>query len=252
MPNLGLHIGFALEAGVRLGHPMLDEHQGSFLLGCTAPDIRLFAGWKRERTHFFTLATDSTGAGYEGLLRTHPHLEKSERLSRETVAFLLGYMSHLNCDETWIVNVYRRFFGKGSALANDPLVNVLDRALQFELDQRERSSIEDLEGALDRIAGAYAGVDIGFIDRKLLEQWQVVVIERSGRELPWDRFRGLIERVLPTADEAEVDRLLASIPALLERVREHVDEAEIQTFREAAIQAFLDTARRYLNEGQID
>ncbi|MEE9285865.1 MAG: zinc dependent phospholipase C family protein [Dehalococcoidia bacterium] len=249
---MGLHIGFALESGGRLGHPMLKEHQGSFLLGCTTPDIRLFVGWKRERTHFFKLATDPSGAGYDGLLRAHPHLARSEGLSRETVAFLLGYISHLSCDETWIVNVYRRFFGRGSLLAADPMVNVLDRALQFELDRRERQGIDDLEGALDSIAGAYAGVDVGFIDKKLLQQWQEIVIQRSGRELPWRRFRGFVQRVHPQADEDEVDQIVTDVPALLEKVRAHVDDAEIQAFRETAIQAFLDTARQYLNEGQLD
>ncbi|MSQ25784.1 MAG: hypothetical protein EXR49_05885, partial [Dehalococcoidia bacterium] len=61
MPNLGLHIGFALEAAERLGHPLPQEHRGSFLLGSTTPDVRLFAGWERERTHFFKLESDGPG-----------------------------------------------------------------------------------------------------------------------------------------------------------------------------------------------
>lgn len=251
MPNLGLHIGFALEAGKRLGHPLVKERQGGFLLGCTTPDIRLYVGWRRERTHFFDLATDPAGVGIEGLLRAHPHLEKSERLNRETVAFVLGYMSHLSCDEAWICNMYRRFFGKGAPLAADPLVNVLDRALQFELDRRERRTIEDLESALKSIEGAYEGVEIGFIDQDLLREWQQVVIKRSGRDLPWDRFRGYVQRVRPRAGEAEVERVLATVPQLLERVRDHVSDGEVQAFREAAIQRFLDAANRYLGEGQV-
>ncbi|MBI3742929.1 MAG: zinc dependent phospholipase C family protein [Chloroflexi bacterium] len=251
MPNLGLHIGFALEAKKRLRHPVLDEHQGSFLLGCTSPDVRLFAGWQRERTHFFKLATDPAGAGIEGMLRANPHLEKSERLSRETVAFLLGYMSHLNCDETWICDVYRRFFGKGSPMEHDPLVHVLDRALQFELDRRERESIKDLEGALKTIEGAWAGVDVGFIDKPLLQEWQGVVIKRSGRDMPWERFRGFVSRIHPKATDGEVEWIIGNIPALLEKVREHINDDEVQAFRESAIQAFLTSAERYLHEGQI-
>ena len=251
MPNMGLHIGFALEAGRRLGHPVVREHQGSFLLGSTAPDIRLFVGWERERTHFFNLATDQCGAGVEGLLRGNPHLRYSERLSRETTAFLLGYVSHLYTDENWIVQVYRRFFGRGTELANDPLANVLDRALQFELDRRERADILDLEGALLSIQGAYEGVEVGFIDSDLLQQWQQVVISRSGRELPWERFRSFVSRVYREAEEEDVDWIMTRVPAMLEKVRSYVGDEEVRAFREAAIQDFVRSATEYLGEGQI-
>jgi len=248
---LGLHIGFALDAGKRLGHPLVTEHRGSFLLGCTTPDIRLFAGWERERTHFFKLATDPVGAGVEGLLQAHPQLRRSEALSRQTVAFVLGYVSHLTCDETWIVDVYRRFFGPGSPLAADPMVSVLDRAFQFELDRRERSAIEDLEGALQAIAGASAGVEVGFIDGELLSRWQEVVVNRSGRELPWERFRGFVRRVRPRATDEEVEGIVVTAPALIERVRAHIDEAAVRLFRQRSIERFVAAAGRYLSEGQV-
>ena len=63
MPNLGLHIGFALECAKRLGHPAVDSYRGSFLLGATSPDMRLFFGWRRDTTHFFELTRDVEGAG---------------------------------------------------------------------------------------------------------------------------------------------------------------------------------------------
>ena len=234
-----------------LGHPITQEHLGSYLLGCTTPDVRLYAGWKRERTHFFKLATDSSGAGYEGLLRAHPHLGKSERLNRATVAFILGYVSHLNTDETWIVNVYRRFFGAGAELAADPMCNVLDRVLQFELDRQERANIADLEGALEAIGGAYEGIDVGFIEPSLLREWRQVVVERSGRELPWNRFQGFAKRVRPEADDDEIASIMAGLPALLEQVRSHVDDGEVRAFREQALDAFVASAADYLSDGQV-
>ena len=249
MPNLGLHIGFALECGERLGHPLVKDYQGAYLLGCTAPDMRLYFGWERRRTHFFHLVNDSIGDGVRGMLETHPHLRQSERVSRETAAFVVGYMSHLNVDESWICRMYRPFFGRGSPLAGDPLVQVLDRAFQFEMDRRERETVHDLEGALESIKGAYEGVDVGFIDRSELQKWQGIVIDRSGRDLPWERFRGFLRRVRPEADEAEEDRILRDIPALLDKVRDHIDEDEMRTFREAAIDDFVQAATRYLDGG---
>ncbi len=251
MPNLGLHIGFALDCSKRLGPPLLDEHQGSFLLGCTTPDIRLFAGWERERTHFFKLATDPQGAGIEGLLRANPHLQRSEDLSRETVAFMLGYMSHLHTDETWIVQVWRRYFGRGSALASDPRVMLLDRVFQFELDRQERLRIEGLEGAVERIKGAYQGVQVGFIDDDLLRRWQENVIDRLQRDLPWSRFRGLVRRVHRVQDESEIDDVLKGVPEMLEKVQAHLDDADLKTFRQDSIQSWVATAQSYLRDGAV-
>ncbi len=251
MPNMGLHIGFALEAAKKLGNPIVDEHLGSYLLGCTTPDLRLLIGWDREKTHFFKLATDPVGAGVEALFRTHPHLAKFERLTHGTIAFMTGYISHLNADERWIVNVYRRFFGVNSTLVDDPMANVLDRALQFELDRRERANIEDLEGALEKIKIWCDGVDIGFIDQDTLRQWQDVVVARSSRDLPWDRFKGYVLRVLPPEqreDGQRVAEVMASVPALLERVMSHVPEEELRGFRQKALDDFLTVARGYLIE----
>ncbi len=252
MPNLGLHIGFALDCASNLGHPIVEEHRGAFLLGCTTPDIRLFAGWERERTHFFDLARDPRGAGVQGMMESHPHLRSSERLSRETVAFLLGYMTHLHTDETWIVQVWRRFFGRGSALSTDSMVHILDRAFQFELDRSERQQIVDLEGAVESIKGAYAGVEVGFIEGDLLRAWQEAVIDRVGRDLSWDRFRGLIHRVYGPADEAEVDAILAMVPQILEKVRAQVDDSEVRAFRNSSVAAFVESATAYLAEGRIE
>ena len=251
MPNLGLHIGFALECGKRLGHPVVDEYLGSFLLGSTTPDMRLFFGWKRDTTHFFELTRDVEGAGVRNLVELHPELGKSEALSRETVAFMLGYMTHLDVDESWICKMYRGFFGKGAPLADEPLVNVMDRAYQFDMDRRERHSIENLEGALESIKGSYESVDVGFIDRAQLREWQSIVIERSGRDLPWDRFRGFVRRVRPQATEEEAEQIVKDLPALIERVKGHITEDEEGRFREAAIEAFLNHARAYLNGGLV-
>lgn len=251
MPNLGLHIGFAIDAAARLGHPLTKRYRGSYLLGCTTPDIRLFAGWDRDRTHFFNLASDQSGSGLRRLFETHPHLAKSQELTGETVAFMLGYFCHLNIDEAWICEVYRRHFGPGSALAADPLVLVLDRVLQFEMDRAERANIVDLEGELRRIQGACAGVSVGFIDEQLLQQWQEMALTRLGRELPWERFQGYVKRVRPQADEAEVARIAADVPSLLEKVRAYVPLAEIERARESAIQAFVSAARGYLAESSV-
>ena len=247
MPNLGLHIGFALDCAERLGHPLLKEYQGAFLLGSTTPDIRLSLGWDRERTHFFKLDSDVQGTGVPRLLDENPNLRSSERLNRETTAFLLGYMSHLETDETWIVQVWRRFFGEGSTLGQDPLANVYDRLFQFEMDRVERQNVQDLEGAVASIRDAYAGVDIGFIDGPALQKWQHTVVARLDRDLPWERFRTLVSRVHRAVEEDAVDGIMERLPTLLERVHTEINQEELAAFREQAIQAFVSRATTYLD-----
>ncbi|MSQ26407.1 MAG: hypothetical protein EXR49_09145 [Dehalococcoidia bacterium] len=231
-----------------MGHPLPQEHRGSFLLGSTTPDVRLFAGWERERTHFFKLESDGPGAGFAGMVHRHPNLGRSDRLGRETLAFMLGYLSHLAVDEHWIAQVYRRFFGRQSPMAGDPMANVLDRVLQFDMDRAEREGIADLEGALESIKGSYRGVEVGFIDQDLLRRWQEVVIQRTGRELPWERFGGYVRRVRRDVGEDEVERIVQDGPELAARVRSQVSDGELRRFREAALAAFAATAREYMGE----
>ena len=75
MPNSSLHISFADDAARALGHPLLTDYSGSYLLGSTAPDVRNLAGWDRYRTHFFDLANDQPGKGIQGLFDTYPELD---------------------------------------------------------------------------------------------------------------------------------------------------------------------------------
>ena len=94
-------------------------------------------------------------------------------------------------------------------------------------------------------------MEIGFIEKALLQQWQEIVISRSGRDLPWERFRGFVHRVYEPSDNSEVDRILNSVPLMLEKVHAHINDSEIQAFRSKAIEDFLKTANRYLDEGKI-
>ena len=165
MPNTSLHISFADDAARALGHPLLSDYSGSYLLGSTAPDVRNLAGWDRYSTHFFDLAKDEPGKGIQGLFETYPELADAASLGHETRAFVLGYMCHLVTDEYWIAQVYRPYFGKRAS--SDPITNVLDRVLQFDMDKRERNGIRDLDAVLDALKSSDVGVKVSFIDPDL-------------------------------------------------------------------------------------
>ena len=111
LPNLPAHIDLANRAASRLGHPTLDGNLGYFLHGSTSPDIRVITRGRREEYHFAPLDFQDVGTGVKGMFDSHPQLGSSADHDGPTQAFVAGYITHLIADETWIVSMYRPFFG---------------------------------------------------------------------------------------------------------------------------------------------
>ena len=249
MPPVCLHLGIAKEAIERLQHPVLLQYQGSCLLGSTAPDMRIITAATREETHFFDLVDDSYGSSAEGFFDKYPGLHEVAKLNYPTKAFVCGYLSHLVTDEVWICEVYRPFFGEGSALADDPLANVLDRALQFELDRRERADPRKVLEFQGLLADSDKGVEVGFADAATLHQWQEFVYTAVGREPSWDRFPIFAQRFLIAEQKVDAEHLevfLASVRSKVEGILDHVGTQQLAVFREKSIADSVRIAGEYL------
>ncbi len=243
-------MSFAQEAARRLDHPVLNNRMGSFLLGSTSPDIRNMTGWDRYDTHFFHLDSDSPGKGIEGLFKHHPELTEIGKLGRDTKSFIAGYMSHLVTDETWIVDVYRPYFGSASSIADDPMRNVIDRVVQFEMDQRERKLLGPIDDVLGLLKESEREVEISFIDRDALRKWREIVHERSSQEMTWEHFRWFARRGLPSHlkdDQQTLDSVVDDVQSLRQRGRSHVPEQVISDFRSQAIDRFVSILGEYLD-----
>ena len=248
MPNTSLHISFADDAARTLGHPLLSDYSGSYLLGSTAPDVRNLAGWDRYSTHFFDLAKDEPGRGIQGLFETYPELADAASLGHETRAFVLGYMCHLVTDEYWIAQVYRPYFGRKAS--SDPITNVLDRVLQFDMDKRERNGIRDLDGVLEALKSSDVGVKVSFIDSDLLGRWKDVMTERTSMDLGWDNLRRFVRKALPRHlkdDEDTMNSVIDQGPDLLAKAREQAPDQVIAAYRAQAIDRFVVIAGEYLS-----
>ena len=253
MPNLSAHLGMAKEAASRLRHPVIDAHLGSFLLGSVTPDIRIITKGKRDDTHFVDLNFHGMGDGLEGMFRLHPHLAGYGGLSAATASFVIGYASHLLSDELWILGLYRPYFGNrdvyGDALQGD----LMDRALQLELDRREQLALGGLETLRPHIAQAEKGVEIGFISPDTMCEWREWIEGTLDWGFTWERLRFMARRVVargvdPEADrsQAMVDEFLESVPLGLERIYSTIDRQLFEDFRERSISDLLDFARGYL------
>ena len=251
MPPFGMHMTLARELASQVSHRAPLEHPGAYYLGATAPDIRAMTGWDRAQTHFFNLDEFGHQRGVAGLFEAHAELASHGDLGDTTVAFLLGYISHLEMDETWICDVYRPCFGERSPLKGDMLANLLDRILQFELDRQGRcdaGAVDDIRGALS----AYELVDVetGLVDRDTLTRWRDVLIEVLGRTLEWERFGRTASRHLKAygvESEADLAHFMSNIPDLLDQSVREVTPERLASFQERARDRALEAIREYLS-----
>lgn len=249
MPPICLHLSIASEAASQLDHSVVKQRLGSYFLGSTAPDIRLIIGASREETHFIPLESEEGVSGVKPLFESYPELARTDDLNVATRSFVAGYLSHLVTDETWIYQIYRPFFGKSSPFGGDPLSNLLDRALQFELDSREQADKEAMRAIGTELFHSNFGVALSLIDAVSLEWWRDFVIAGTLREPTRDRFRVFAERYLAfgqKVEPAQIEPFLASFDSRLKQVLEIVPQERLQAFRECAIASSVAAAREYL------
>ena len=250
MPPLGMHLTLAHGLAPRLSHPALRAEPGAFYLGATAPDIRALTRWDRARTHFFDLSDLGEQRGVEGIFREHPELASPEHLSQSTVAFLCGYISHLEMDEAWICDVYRPCFGEHSPLKGDVLANLLDRVLQHELARREREDGAAVEEIRRDLLASAVDMVTGFIDNETLLRWREISANLLSQPWDWDRFGVIASRHLRAygvESEADLAHFLRNIPALLDQSIRQVTTERIEAFQERSSQRALAAMQEYLS-----
>lgn len=250
MPPLGMHMTLARELARQVGHSALEADPGAYLLGATTPDIRVITRWDRARTHFFDLDCFGEQSSVRAVFAAHPELSEASRLDSSTVAFICGYVSHLEMDEAWILEVYRPCFGEGSALKGEVLANVLDRVLQYELDRREREDPDVLEEIRDHLLNTTCDVAISFIDRETLLRWRDVSSDVIGQPPTWDRFGRVASRHLRdygVETEADVAHFMRNVPDLLDQSIREVTPERLAAFEERSRRRAAEAIREYLS-----
>ena len=248
MPNLPAHIMLARRAAERLKHPAIDAHMGYFLLGSTAPDVRVITRRSREEYHFAPLDFESVGTGVSGLFKAHPELSSASAQPEPMVAFIAGYLTHLMADEVWIVDMYRSFFGNRQVFEDGAFGDVMDRALQIELDRRAWTEAEaarrDIESSID-------GLDVGFIPPETLREWQKWVLGVFDRGFSWERLKFMANRISRGDDTHPAHDLarefLDSVQDGLERLYEAVPQGKLADYEDRALDELTRTVGDYLS-----
>lgn len=251
MPGLRLHLTVARDLANEMGSPLVDAERGPYYLGATTPDIRALTRWDRERTHFFKLDEFGEQSGVHRMFEEEPALRDAAALDRPTAAFMAGYISHLVMDEDYICQIYRPMFGERSALSGDVMADVMDKALQWDVEradcERDMARLEEIRIVL---AESAVEVNVEFIARETLEQWRDIsasamsalpsverLVQFLGRRLPEFRFE----------DETEAAKFAERIPPLLERTWEHVGPERIESYLRDTRERARTAIREYLS-----
>jgi hypothetical protein len=250
MPLLYLHLSIAWEAAGLMHHPLVEANMGSYLVGSISPDVHFVSGISRQETHFFALDEEYCASGTIAIFQHHPYLSMGNDIDDRTKAFVAGYLSHLVTDEAWILDIYRPFFGTSSPMGDDPLANVFDRLLQFDIDRREREDTARLESIREAICNWEPTVSIGFIDSDNLRKWRDFGCATVFREASLEDFPVYARNFLLPSNKIGAERLepfLSTIYDKLEWAIQYVTPGRLSGFREKAISQSAAAAREYLN-----
>ena len=252
MPPITLHMILARRLAEALPEDSLPSESGHYLLGATAPDIRILTRADRRTTHFFDLSVFDHQDSVAGFFEAQDHLADPSRLNDETRAFVAGYLTHLVLDEQYITGIYRRFFYPHDTMGGPLRANVMDRLLQFELERAHGDA--ELRGNLcDALACTIDTIDAGFVDGETLERWRQVARDIAERGMDWDRARGMIENHLRRSglddSDGELSGFLDSLPDLLGETIGHVTSVEVDAFIERSTGAAAAAVARYLECG---
>ena len=247
MPNTAVHIDLACKAVEQLDHPVLNRHLGHVAFGSTAPDIRAITREPRDLYHFAGLDFEQVGAGISSMTAAHPDLFDLSSLEEETQAFLAGYVSHLILDETWITEMYRPFFGNTEVFEDNVIGQVMDRALQIELDRESRPFALNV---LQEIDAARSGINVSFLRPDALNEWCDWVIDRIERPVSMDRLRFMAGRIARW-DESHpaytvAEDFLDSVPDGMSKLYDRVPRRHVERFKALAAERVSSVMSDYM------
>ncbi|UCH86303.1 MAG: hypothetical protein JSU97_07150 [Dehalococcoidia bacterium] len=250
MPALALHAAVASRIADQLRHRALDVDAGSLYLGATAPDIHILMGWERERTHFFDLREFGEQSAVAAMFKAHPALARPAELSPSTVAFVCGYISHLVMDEIWINDVYRPFFSRSSPMAGDNRANIMDRAVQYDLDRQARADRQAMSNIVKEIARPVQDLEVDFIDEGALGRWRELMVESLNHSPDWERFRyfgGRALKGLGVDTPAAIAEFVKTLPDLVAEATDYLSRERLDAFLERSLNEGREAIKEYLD-----
>jgi hypothetical protein len=249
MPNLTAHLDLGLAIAGKLRNSNVHRYLGSFLLGCTAPDIRVITKEPREETHFSSLHFENIGEGVRMMFQQYPSLSPIKQLNGPTRAFVAGYASHLIADETWVALLFRPYFGNTDVFPDLRWGKFLDRALQLQMDRLALESSNFLRFVQQHLTTAIVDVDVEFIPLDVLAQWSDWVVDMLRRPFTWDRLQRMVWRAYKPGDPdgvQVVEYFLNDVERSIQDIYKCLPEDAIAQFRSKTVNEYLSIMKEHI------
>ncbi len=250
MPNLVAHIGFGLDCIGLEEDSIISNNLGSFLLGCCSPDVRIVTKLSRDRTHFVPISNKVIGTGTHNLFKENPKLLDKNSLNAVTKSFLAGYILHLVADETWIITMYRPLFGNRQIFPNKIIGNIMDRAMQLDMDRETHIKYENFNDYVNELAINFDDIDIDFITSESFIEFTDRIKQVFSNTFDWARLMFMIRRQYPDEDSKIAESLASDfineLPDSLANLYRKVPKSQITTYRSNIITSWQSLIKEYL------
>tara|TARA_Y100000590_G_scaffold398529_1_gene481004 strand:- start:5242 stop:5994 length:753 start_codon:yes stop_codon:yes gene_type:complete len=250
MPNLPTHIELAWQASLTIKDNLLDENLGQYLLGSTAPDIRVITKKPRSQYHFVDLDFDSVGDGQIGLFDTYPQLKDKGSVPPAQAALIAGYITHLVADETWITNMYRTYFADNKLFTSKIEAKLYDRVAQLTMDRKHKDSIQRIVKSISTDFNVFS---IGSISRSEMLEWKNWVVDflTSENAYNWSRLKNQANRISKNDILNPVhkiyDRFIENPDEGLKLLYKNVSKSNIRQYKTQASENIAEAISRYLS-----
>ena len=211
---------------------LLQENQGAFLLGSTAPDVQTVSGQSRRETHFRAIPSVDDRPAHLLMLEKYPSLAWANQLLPSQAAFIAGYLIHLLVDELWLAMIFQPYFlaeqSSSSHLASIswPERSFLHNVLRTWLDRRDQSRIGQHVGTLMRRVTPRGWLP--FVADKYLWTWRDWLVEQLTPGHTVQTAAVFAQRM--GVSVAEMEAVLSSATAMEERVFCYVPRHVLRNF----------------------
>jgi hypothetical protein len=149
----------------------LQSSRCAFLFGNTAPDVQVVSGQTRQQTHFFTLPIRAEDPpAWELMLSNYPCIAEPQQLPASQVAFLAGYLCHLQADWYWVKEIFAPVFGPTCSWGTFGERLYLHNVLRAYLDVH---ILPELHSGMDACLGQVEPDGwLPYVDDQYLTQWR--------------------------------------------------------------------------------
>jgi hypothetical protein len=224
-------------------HNFLNSFRGEFLFGTTAPDVQVVSGQKREDTHFFTIPVrQKDRSPWQRLLMVYPQLKQMNGMPPKQIAFLAGYMCHLQADWLWVREIFSPIFGSGGHWGSWKQRLYLHNVLRAYLDNK----------IVDRLVGS-TGTSLRQVEPR---GWLAFV--EDGYLCSWRDY--LYPQLEPGADIQTVEvfasrhgmepgafyRLIESEEEMENEVFSHLSRQQLDVYRQRVLEENMCLVKDYL------